>query len=182
MTQTLKLSNYTGRTELPPIESDVSVRLLEGVIVTGVVTGHGQKDGKPTFDFEYDHRTPEGQILKASKWAWPEQVQRNQSKCKEPSPSRASGHTAYEATAEDVEVVLSSNALAVVNTYGKSFESMAEELHGDLDFGLIEQAALAGDDLDEQTEYANDEIARQLREMGVLEPLKPACDSPSLGM
>ena len=71
------MSNYTGRTELPPIESDVSVRLLEGVIVTGVVTGHGQKDGKPTFDFEYDHRTPEGQILKASKWAWPEQVQRN---------------------------------------------------------------------------------------------------------
>lgn len=76
----MKMSIYTGRTELPPIESDVSVRLLEGVIVTGVVTGHGQKDGKPTFDFEYDHRTPEGQILKASKWAWPEQVQRNLTK------------------------------------------------------------------------------------------------------
>ena len=77
------MSNYTGRTELPPLESKVSVRLIDGVIVAGVVTGHGQKDGKPTFDFEYDHRTPEGQILKASKWAWPEQVQRNLSDTKD---------------------------------------------------------------------------------------------------
>jgi len=91
-------------------------------------------------------------------------------------------HTAYEATAEDVENVLRSNSLAVANTNGKSFEAMAEELHGDLDFDLIEKAALAGDDLDEQTGYANDEIARQLREMGVLEPLKQAYDSPSPGM
>lgn len=100
----------------------------------------------------------------------------------ESSPSRASGHTAYEATEEDVENVLRSNSLAVANTNGKSFESMANELHGKLDFDLIEQAALAGDDLDEQTDYANDEIARQLREMGVLEPLKPAYDSSSPGM
>ena len=71
----MKVSNpITG---LPPIDSNVTVRLIEGMIVTGVVTGHGKKDGKPTFDFEYDHRTPEGRILKASKWAWPEQVQRN---------------------------------------------------------------------------------------------------------
>lgn len=41
-----------------------------------------------------------------------------------------------------------------------------------MDYDLIEQAALFGDDLDEQTDYANDEIARQLREMGILEPLK----------
>ena len=81
--------------------------------------------------------------------------------------------TAYEATAEDVENMLRSNSLAVANTNGKSFESMAEELHGDLDFDLIEQAALAGDVLDEQADYANDEIARQLREMGVLESLRP---------
>ena len=71
----MKVSNpITG---LPPIDSNVTVRLIEGMIVTGVVTGHGKKDGKPTFDFEYDHRTPEGQTLKASKWGWPEQVQRN---------------------------------------------------------------------------------------------------------
>ena len=100
----------------------------------------------------------------------------------EPIPSMASGNTAYEATVEDVENVLRSNSLAVGNTNGKSFEAMANELHGNLDFDLIEQAALAGDDLDEQTGYANDEIARQLREMGVLEPLKQAHDSPSPGM
>ena len=100
----------------------------------------------------------------------------------EPIPSRASGNTAYEATVEDVENVLRSNSLAVGSTNGKSFEAMANELHGNLDFDLIEQAALAGDDLDEQTGYANDEIARQLRETGVLEPLKQAHDSPSPGM
>lgn len=116
--------------------------------------------------------------------AWPEEVQSamNVSNYIESSPSRASGHKAYEATEEDVENVLRSNSLAVANTNGMSFESMANELHGKLDFDLIEQAALAGDDLDEQTDYANDEIARQLREMGVLEPLKPAYDSPSPGM
>lgn len=100
----------------------------------------------------------------------------------EQCPSQVFGYTAYEVTVEDVANVLYSNSVAVANTNGKSFESMSEELHGDLDFGLIEQAALAGDDLDEQTDYANDEIARQLREMGVLEPLKPAYDSPSSGM
>lgn len=103
-------------------------------------------------------------------------------KCTDSLPSQAFGHTAYEVTVEDVENVLRSNSLAVANTDGKSFEAMANELHGNLDFDLIEQAALAGDDLDEQTDYANDEIARQLREMGVLEPLKQACDSPSPGM
>ena len=77
---------------------------------------------------------------------------------------------AYQATEEDVENVLCSNSLAVANTNGKSFESIANEVFGDLDFDLIEQAALAGDDLDEQTDYANYEIAR--REMGILEPLK----------
>lgn len=88
------------------------------------------------------------------------------------TPSMTSGNTAYEATVEDVENVLRSNSLAVANTHGMSFESLAEKLHGDLDFGLIEQAALAGDELDEQTGYANDEIARQLREKGVLESSK----------
>jgi len=71
------MSNSTGQTELPTIASNVSVRLIEGVIVAGVVTGHGQKDGKLTFDFEYDHLTPDGRIFKESKWAWPEQVQRS---------------------------------------------------------------------------------------------------------
>jgi hypothetical protein len=76
---------------------------------------------------------------------------------------------AYQATEEDVQNVLSSNVLDVANTMGKSFESIASEVFGDLDFELIEQAALYGDDLDEQTDYANDEITRQLRDMGILE-------------
>lgn len=81
-------------------------------------------------------------------------------------------NNAFEVTEMDVENVLRSNSLAVANTNGKSFESIANEVFGNLDFDLIEQAALYGDDLDEQTDYANDEIARQLREMGILEPLK----------
>lgn len=80
---------------------------------------------------------------------------------------------AYEVTEEDVENVLRSNSLAVANTNGKSFESIANEVFPQLDFQLIEEAALAGDGLDEQTDYANDEITRQLREVGILEPLKP---------
>lgn len=116
--------------------------------------------------------------------AWPEEVESAMKvpKCTDSLPLQAFGHTAYEVTVEDVENVLRSNSLAVANTDGKSFEAMANEVHCNLDFDLIEQAALAGDDLDEQTDYANDEIACQLREMGILEPVKPACDSPSPGM
>jgi len=121
-----------------------------------------------------------GLIVSRAMPAWADG--RELSKCTEPLPSQAIGHTAYEVTVEDVENVLRSNSLAVANTDGKSFEAIANELHGNLDFDLIEQAALAGDDLDEQTDYANDEIARQLREMGILEPLKQAQDSPSPGM
>lgn len=87
---------------------------------------------------------------------------------------------AYEVSEDDVENVLRSNSLAVANTNGKSFESMANEIFPQLDFQLIEEAALAGDDLDQQTDYANDEIARQLREIGILEPLTPvAVEAPS---
>lgn len=87
---------------------------------------------------------------------------------------------AYEVSEDDVENVLRSNSLAVANTNGKSFESIANEVFPQLDFQLIEEAALAGDALDEQTDYANDEIARQLREIGILEPLTPvAVEAPS---
>ena len=79
---------------------------------------------------------------------------------------------AFETTLEDVENVLHSNSLCVANTDGKSFETIAAEVFESLDFDAIEQAALFGDDLDQQTDYANDEIARQLRANGILEPLK----------
>ena len=69
------VSISTKQSSQPAIESNVTVRLLDGVVVSGVVTGHGQKDGKPTFDFNYEHRTRDEQMIKAAKWAWPEQVQ-----------------------------------------------------------------------------------------------------------
>jgi hypothetical protein len=82
--------------------------------------------------------------------------------------------TAYTATEEDVLNVLTSNALTPASAVQLPLESMAKRLFLTLDFSLIEQAALYGDDLHEQTDYANDEIARQLREMGILEPAKLA--------
>lgn len=80
--------------------------------------------------------------------------------------------SAFEPTEEDVHNVLSSNSLAVANTNGKSFASMAAEIFPSLDFEKIEEAALLGDGLDEQTDLAYDEIARQLRETGILESLR----------
>ena len=86
------------------------------------------------------------------------------------------GNTAYQPTEEDVENVLRNHALHVANTNGKSFESIAAEVFHDLDHGKVEAAAMYGDSLDQQTGYANEEIARQLRENGILEPLKSAVD------
>ena len=91
------------------------------------------------------------------------------------------GNLAYQPTEDDVENVLRSNSLSVANTNGKSFGSIANEVFGNLDLDLIEQAALYGDDLDDQTDYANDEIARQLREMGILEPLKEVATESQKG-
>jgi hypothetical protein len=82
-------------------------------------------------------------------------------------------NSAFQITEVDVETVLRRNSLAVADSKGKSFESMAAEIYGDLDHDAIEAAALYGSDMDEQTDYALAEIERQLRESGVLEPLKP---------
>ncbi len=87
---------------------------------------------------------------------------------------------AYEVTVEDVENVLASNPLEIPLAPGETLEARAAELFGDLDFGMAEEAALCGDDLDEQTDYANDEIARQLRERGILSPLpSPEASRPT---
>lgn len=79
---------------------------------------------------------------------------------------------AYQVTQEDVENVLASNELLVNTPNVTSIASIAKQVMPSLDFDLIEQAALYGDDLDQQTDYANDEIARQLREQGILAPLE----------
>lgn len=81
--------------------------------------------------------------------------------------------TAYGVTEEDVEAVLRANASAVADAKGRTFEAMASELMGELDHGLVEAAALHGDEFDDQVVYANEEIARQLRALGTLEPLRP---------
>lgn len=81
------------------------------------------------------------------------------------------GDLAFEIAPGDVANVLASNWCDVADTGGKSIEAIAEEIFPELDFGHIEEAALMADDLDAQTDAAHDEIARQLRDMGVLEPI-----------
>lgn len=77
-------------------------------------------------------------------------------------------HTAYSVSQEDIENVLSSNALTALYENAGPIDKMAAVLLGQLDLDKIEAAALCGDDLDEQTDFANDEIAAQLRSIGVL--------------
>ena len=74
---------------------------------------------------------------------------------------------AFEVTTQDVVNVLRSNRGRFITSNGKSTEAVANEAFEDLDVDLIVQAALFGDDMDEQVDFAYDEIARQLTEMGV---------------
>lgn len=75
----------------------------------------------------------------------------------------------FQVTEEDVASVIDSNVLARPMPEGVTLEQFAAERFAELDFDLIEDAALYGDDIDEQTDYANNEIARQLLEAGYLE-------------
>lgn len=78
--------------------------------------------------------------------------------------------TAFQVTEEDIENVLRNYSLRVTDTCGKSFETMAAELIGEIDCGRVEKAALnSGCGLDEQTQGAYDEIKNILVEIGVLE-------------
>lgn len=69
---------------------------------------------------------------------------------------------AFEVTADDVFVVLSA---AGVDTTLDACESVIDTL----DLADVEQAALYGDDLDEQTEFAHQEIRDQLVHRGLIE-------------
>lgn len=62
---------------------------------------------------------------------------------------------AFEITQEDVENVLQQHGVAFT-------EQEAQELFDELDHGSVEQAALYGNDMDEQTNYAYVEIWNQL--------------------
>jgi hypothetical protein len=68
---------------------------------------------------------------------------------------------AFEITTEDVQNVL--NAHGIPSTY-----EQAEEKLNALDTDAIEKAALYGDDLDLQTEYALQEVEKQLKAAGVI--------------
>lgn len=86
-------------------------------------------------------------------------------------------HFAYQATQEDVEAVLTSNTITDAFS-AASNELIAQQVFANLDHQAIEDEALFGDSLDEQTDYANDCIARQLREIGVLKPIEPVTIKP----
>ena len=87
---------------------------------------------------------------------------------------------AFLISADDVINVLHSNAVKAqyASAVRVRLEFVAIELLQQLDFSQIDDAALAaGTSLEDQTDGAHDEIARQLRAAGILEPL-PAADAP----
>jgi hypothetical protein len=61
----------------------------------------------------------------------------------------------WETTTEDVKNVLSQMDRS-------ASEQEVEQIHNGLDMGEIESSALAGDDMEQQTEYAYVEIRRQI--------------------
>jgi enamine deaminase RidA (YjgF/YER057c/UK114 family) len=67
-------------------------------------------------------------------------------------------NTAFEISVEDVGNVLDAHRIGYD----------ADELHGNLDHDAIEEAALWGDNMEEQTNYAYQEIEKQLKEIGLL--------------
>ena len=78
--------------------------------------------------------------------------------------------TAFGVSEDDVEAVLQEYWMRVIDTRGKSFETMAEELIDEIDQDRVEKAALrAGCDLDDQAKAAFDEIKAILFEQGILE-------------
>ena len=68
---------------------------------------------------------------------------------------------AFEITNDDVENVLSRNNV-------KSNTILVKSIFDILDHGLIEKAALYGDDIEEQTEYAYKEIESQLKILNIV--------------
>lgn len=62
---------------------------------------------------------------------------------------------AWETTTDDI--------LNVIHELGKKSDTdKVEEIYNELDLYIIEDAALQGNDIEEQTNYAYDEIKRQI--------------------
>jgi len=64
---------------------------------------------------------------------------------------------AFEITVDDVA--------AVMGRMGCGSTERADELHAILDMDTVVNAALWADDMDDQTEYAYDEIEKQLKKL-----------------
>lgn len=78
--------------------------------------------------------------------------------------------SAFEAKEIDVQNVLEQYSLRVTNTEGKSFETMACELINEIDMKRVATAVLDGEnDINLQTIAAQEEIKKQLVNMGVLD-------------
>jgi len=69
---------------------------------------------------------------------------------------------AFCISVDDVALVLASHGVSLITE--DELNNLFESLDGD----IIEHAALAGNDMDEQTSYAHAEIASQLRDRGFL--------------
>lgn len=78
---------------------------------------------------------------------------------------------AWQVSEEDLKDVLSSNIVigpnSTIDEY-PNLQKLAEELMPRLDMQAVEEAALQGDDLDQQRDYAADEITLQLVRMNAL--------------
>ena len=74
----------------------------------------------------------------------------------------------FQISEEDIENVLFSNRENLLYSEETDLAQLADELFSILDFQQIEDAAMYGNTLEEQTDYANDEIKRQLIELKVL--------------
>jgi hypothetical protein len=80
---------------------------------------------------------------------------------------------AFGISEEDVANVLRKNSARLTNVAGQSLDEMAGALLADIDGAAVERAALKGGvELEEQTEAAYEEIARQLVRQGVLEQMR----------
>lgn len=159
-----KVSKCLEHSSLPAIQSNVTVRLLEGVVVSGVVTGHGWKDGKPTFDFDYKHQLRDGQVTRATKWAWPEQVQPQGHGNVEDSIDHGLADAALKIV-EDVCHDFDSNGISSVGA-GAALRAMANHWKNHLHEG--HKPRIISEDIDEmknQLEVMRAEVMRRVAEL-----------------
>ena len=70
---------------------------------------------------------------------------------------------AWEVSSEDIVNVMTDHGVQI-----ELDDPRLENIISSLDHNKIEQAALFGDDIDEQTEFANENIKEQLLENGII--------------